>query len=197
MSAVALSTRLNRFAAVVRSRTEANGLSTTLVVRKCASAARGRRGRPSCGPSLLEHLHRLPVGVPVAAGERLARLLRRRPRCLSARSVRLVTTVRPRATLPRCAPFSMPTSGTFPMPLDSRGASAPRAGFLRDNYLLRGEGREEGSEGVLRAAGCRRLFNTGRVLMNGPCVRLNSRPLYGRPGAQGAAESAGTDIASC
>ncbi len=41
ISAVALSTRLNRFAAVVRSRTEANGLSTTLVVRRCRQCFSG------------------------------------------------------------------------------------------------------------------------------------------------------------
>ena len=35
MSAAALSTLLNRFAAVVGSRTGANGRSTTLVVRRC------------------------------------------------------------------------------------------------------------------------------------------------------------------
>ena len=42
MRAVALSTRLNRFAADVRSRTEANGLSTTFVVRRCFQWAAGK-----------------------------------------------------------------------------------------------------------------------------------------------------------
>src|SRR5215813_8866469 len=41
ITAVAFSTFLNRFAAVVRSRTVANGDSTTLLVRKCTQCSRG------------------------------------------------------------------------------------------------------------------------------------------------------------
>ena len=42
ISAVALSTRLNRFAAVVLSRSAANGLSTTFVVRRCFQRSSGK-----------------------------------------------------------------------------------------------------------------------------------------------------------
>lgn len=45
MRAVTLSTHLNRFAAVVRSRIAANGPSTTLDFLGAASASPGRRGR--------------------------------------------------------------------------------------------------------------------------------------------------------
>jgi hypothetical protein len=42
MTAVAFSTFLNRFAAAVRSRTAANGDSTTFVVRRCFQCAFGK-----------------------------------------------------------------------------------------------------------------------------------------------------------
>ena len=42
MRVVALSTRLKRLAAVVRSRTLANGLATTLVVRRCFQCGSGK-----------------------------------------------------------------------------------------------------------------------------------------------------------
>ena len=60
MRAVALSTRLNRFAADVRSRTEANGLSTTFVVRRCFQWASGVE-RDHAVPVILEHRHSFRV----------------------------------------------------------------------------------------------------------------------------------------
>ena len=60
MRAVALATFLYRLAASVRSRTEAKGLSTTLVVRRCCHRSGTGRAEADLG------------SIPACAGEPLA-----------------------------------------------------------------------------------------------------------------------------
>ena len=80
MRAVALSTRLNRFAADVRSRTEANGLSTTFVVRRCFQVGFGEVvERDHAVPVILEHRHSFRVPRPITLAERLTSFERRGP----------------------------------------------------------------------------------------------------------------------
>ena len=78
ISAVAPSTFLNRLAAEVRSRTAANGLSTTFVVRRCLGGKVEERGHPV--PVAGQDLDRLGIGVGVAVREGVASLLGLGPR---------------------------------------------------------------------------------------------------------------------